>query len=98
MAIAVLVGIALWDGLAPRSTAFEVDVLGVGASVNDINIDTLTAVSRVEVLVEGTEAQSITVRDAGKTPGSVLLELRVLEHVHLLIFLDVLDLRWESAS
>lgn len=45
--VAILVNIASGDGLAPVSTAFKVDVLGVGASVNDVDVDALTTVRRV---------------------------------------------------
>lgn len=44
VAVAVLVLIALRDGLAPGGTALKVDVVNVGASVDNVDINTLTAV------------------------------------------------------
>lgn len=76
VAVAVLVGVTLGSSVTPLGTALEVDVGDVGASVNNIGIDTLTTVLGVEVLVEGTEAESLAVGDTGKTPRSLLLGLR----------------------
>ena len=75
MAVAILVGIAVGSSVTPLGTALKVDVLSVGTSVNNVGIDTLAALLGVEVLVEGTEAQSLAVGDTGKTPGSLLLSL-----------------------
>lgn len=44
VAVAVLVFITLRDGLAPGGTALKVDVVNVGASVNNVDIDALTAI------------------------------------------------------
>jgi hypothetical protein len=68
VAVAILISIAVGDSLAPLGTTLKVDVLGVCASVDDVNINTLTTVSGVEVLVPGAEAQGVAVRDTGKTP------------------------------
>lgn len=76
--VAILVGITVGDGLAPVSTILEVDVLDVGAGIDDVNIDTLTSVGGVEVFVPGTEAQRVAVGDTGKTPWGVLLGLVVI--------------------
>ena len=94
VAVAILVGIAAGDGLAPVGAALKVDVLVVGTRVDDVNIDTLTTIGGVEVLVVGTEAQRVAVGDTGKTPGSVLLRLvAVTAHgVHLGVALDVVNL------
>lgn len=99
VAIAIDIGIAGGDGLAPLGTAIEIDVVDVGASVNNVGINTLTTLSGVQVLVEGGEAQSITVRDTSQTPRGGLLNLAValgiLNHTHGVdnaITLDVLDL------
>lgn len=75
VAIAVLVGITEGSSVTPLGTALKVDVLSVGTSVNNISVDTLTTLFGVEVLVEGTEAQSLAVGDTGKTPRSLLLGL-----------------------
>jgi hypothetical protein len=61
VSVAILVCITLRDGLAPRRATLEVDVVNVGARVNDVDINTLATVLGVEVLVEGAEAQAVTV-------------------------------------
>lgn len=104
--IAILIGIAIGDGLTPLSSALEVDVVDVGTGINDVGIDTLTTVGSVQVLVEGTEVQGISVRDTGETPRSLLLGLTItlvlcdsvlgLEGEHGTdndVSLDVLDVR-----
>jgi hypothetical protein len=75
VAVAILVSIAVGDGLAPLGATLKVDVLGVCASVDDVNVNTLTTVGGVEVLVPGAEAQGVAVRDTGETPWGVLLDL-----------------------
>jgi hypothetical protein len=94
VAVAILIGIAVGDGLAPVCATLKVDVLGVGASVDDVDVDTLTTVGGIEVLVPGAEAQRIAVRDTGKTPGGVLLGLVVIaaQGVDLRVALNVVDL------
>jgi hypothetical protein len=99
VAVAILVGIAVGDGLAPVSTALEVDVLVVCTGVDDVDVDTLTAVGRVEVLVPRAEAQRVAVRDTGKTPWGVLLRLVVVaKGVDLRVTLDVVDLSDDHVS
>ena len=99
MTVAVLIGIAVGDGLAPVSTALEVNVLVVCTGVDDVDIDTLTTVGRVEVLVPRAEAQGVAVRDTGKTPWGVLLRLEVVtEGVDLRVTLDVVDLSDDHVS
>lgn len=73
--VAVLVLVTLGSSVAPLGTALKVDVGDVGAGVNNIGIDTLTTLLGVQVLVEGTEAESLAVGDASETPGSLLLGL-----------------------
>ena len=91
--VAILISIAVRDGLAPVSTALEVDVLVVGTGVDDVDVDTLTTVGRVEVLVPRAEAQRVAVRDTGETPWGVLLRLVVVaEGGDLRVTLDVGDL------
>jgi hypothetical protein len=75
--VAILIGIARGNGLTPVGTTLKVNVLGVGTSVNNVGIDTLTTIGRVEVLVEGTEVEGVTVGDTGKTPRSLSLGLAV---------------------
>lgn len=78
MAVAILIGIAIWDGLAPRSTTLKVDVVDVCASIDDIDVDALASVRGIEVLVECAEAEAVAVGYAGKTPRGVLLKGSVL--------------------
>lgn len=77
VAVAILISITLGNGLTPLGSALEIDVVDVGTSINDIGIDTLTTLGGVEVLVEGTEVQSVSVRDTGKTPRSLGLGLAI---------------------
>lgn len=53
VSISILILIASWDGLAPASATLKVDVLDVGSGIDDIDINTLTTLLGVEVLVEG---------------------------------------------
>jgi len=76
--VAILIGIAGRDSLAPVSATLKVDVVDVGAGVDDVGIDTLATIGGVEVLVEGTKVESITVRDTGKTPRCRGLSLAVV--------------------
>ena len=93
MSIAILIGITVGDGLAPGSATLEVDVVDVGACVDNIDIDALATVGGVEVLVKVAEAQAVAVRDTGKTPWCVLLELSIVfESVDFLVLLNELDL------
>jgi hypothetical protein len=96
VAVAILVSIAVGDRLAPLRAALEVDVLGVCAGVDDVDVDALTTVGGVEVLVPGAEAQGVAVRNAGETPGGVLLDLGSVaaERVDLRVALDVVDLSY----
>lgn len=47
VAIAILVLITLRDCVAPFGTALEVDVVNVGTSVDNIDINTLTTVGSI---------------------------------------------------
>lgn len=77
VAVAILISIARGNGLAPVGTTLKVDVLDVGTSVNNVGIDTLTTIRGVEVLVEATKVEGVTVGDTGKTPRSRSLGLTV---------------------
>jgi len=94
VSVTILIRIALRNGLAPRRATLEVNVGDVGARVDDIDVNTLAAAVRVEVFVEVAEGEAAAMRDASKTPGSVLLDGRVrgAESVDLLISLDKFDL------
>lgn len=101
VSISILVLVAVGDGGAPGGTALEINVLNVGAGIDDIDVDTFTTISVVEVLVEGAEGEAVTVRDTGEAPWGVLLKgwLFLGRHhcVNLRISLDELDLWKESA-
>jgi len=94
VSVAILISVALRNGLAPRCATLEVNVVYVGARVDDVDVNTLAAAVRVEVFVEVAEGEAAAMRDASKTPGSVLLDGRVrgAESVDLLISLDKFDL------
>jgi hypothetical protein len=77
VAIAINIFIASRYGLAPVGTAFEVNMINVGTSVNNVSVNTLTAVGGVEVLVEVAEVQGVAVGDTGEAPRSVFLEGRI---------------------
>jgi hypothetical protein len=51
------------------STTFEINMVNESAGINDIYINTLASVSGIKVFVVGAEAQTVSVRDTGKTPG-----------------------------
>lgn len=48
--VAILISIALRNGLAPFSTTFEIDVLNVGTGIDNVGVDTLTGICGVNVL------------------------------------------------
>jgi len=75
VAIAINVIVASGDSLAPLGATLEVDVVDVGAGVDNIGIDTLTTLGSVEVFVESAERECVAVRNTSKTPGGVLLDL-----------------------
>jgi hypothetical protein len=56
VSVSIFISIVGWNGLAPVCSAFEVNVIDVGSRVNNVDIDTLTSISGVEVLVEVAEA------------------------------------------
>jgi hypothetical protein len=100
VAVTILVGVTLRNGLTPGSAALEVDVVDVGTSVDNIDINALATIGGVQVLVERAEGKAVAVRDTSKTPGGVLLSLVLIgaESVNLLIILDELDLDENSTS
>lgn len=94
VAVAILIGIALRDSLAPLGAALEVDVVNVRAGVDDVHVNALTTIGGVQVLVEGTEGEAVTVGDTSQTPWGVLLGLARVraEGADLLVLLDKLNL------
>ena len=75
VSVSISILVASWDSLPPVGTTLEVDVLGVGSGVNDIDINTLSSVLGVEVLVEGGERETLSVGNTSKTPWGVVLGL-----------------------
>ena len=65
--VAVLINIVLGNGSAPLRTALKFFVANVDTSVDDVDINTLTAVGVVDVLLEGSERKLRAVADTGKT-------------------------------
>lgn len=55
VAVAILISIVGWNGLAPLSATFKVNVVDVGAGIDDVDIDALATICRVKILVECTE-------------------------------------------
>lgn len=53
--VAVLIDIVTGDGFAPFGAAFEIDMLEVGTSVDNIDIHAFATLPRVQILVEGGE-------------------------------------------
>jgi hypothetical protein len=92
VSVAVKILVVGGDCLAPGSTATEILMLDIDTSINCVDINALATFRGVEVLVKGTEGESVPVRDTSQTPGGVLLYGRVLESVDFRVALDVLDL------
>jgi hypothetical protein len=67
MAIVILINVIRGDSLAPRCTSFELVVVNMDTSVNDIDIDTLAAAWVMFVLGEGAERELLAVANACKT-------------------------------
>ena len=44
VAVAVLVGITLWNCLAPMSSALEVDMVNIGTGVDNVGSDVITTI------------------------------------------------------
>ena len=63
MTIAIGVLIIGRDCLSPMSTTLEVNVINVGASIDDVSVNTLTTIVSIEVFVECPEVETISVRD-----------------------------------
>jgi hypothetical protein len=67
MAIVIFINVVRRDSLAPRCTPFEFLVVNMDTSVNDIDIDTLAAVSVILILGESTKRKPRAVADACET-------------------------------
>lgn len=55
--VAVLIWVTSRNSLAPFGATFEVDVLSVCTCIDDVDIDPLSAIFSIEILVEGAEAE-----------------------------------------
>jgi hypothetical protein len=93
VSVSILIGIAGGDGLAPVSTSLEVDVLDVRAGVNNVDVDTLTTVRLVDVLVEVAKVKALLVGNTGQTPRSRVLDNGILKGVDNGVLLDIRDLK-----
>ena len=65
--VAVLINVILGNGLAPRSAAFEFNMVNVDASVDNVDIDAITTLRVIEVLGESAKSQPWAMADAGET-------------------------------
>ncbi|KAK5632321.1 hypothetical protein RRF57_008034 [Xylaria bambusicola] len=65
VAITIFVLVAVGDRLAPLGTTLEINVVNVGASVNNVDINALTTLSSVQVFVKGSEIEGLAVRNPG---------------------------------
>jgi hypothetical protein len=95
VAVAVPILIVLRNGVAPVCAALKLVVVDVDTSVDDVDIDALSALGVVDVLVECAEAEFVRVRDTCKTPrGATLNALgggRLGDGIDDLVTLDILD-------
>ena len=55
VSVSILVLIAVGNSLAPFGAALKVNVVDVGAGVNNVDIDTLATLTVIQVLVEAAE-------------------------------------------
>jgi hypothetical protein len=65
--IVVDVDIILRNRLAPRGTIFELFVVDIDTSVNDVDIDTLARIGMIFILGEGPKGELWPVADASET-------------------------------
>lgn len=87
--VAILVRIALGNGLAPDGAALKVYVLDIDTCINNVHGNTLASSLVVGVFVVCTEGQRITVGESRKAPGCIALQLAGIDDR---VALDVGDL------
>lgn len=92
VAVAILIDVILRNCLAPVSTSLEVNMVNIGAGVDDIGVDAFATLVGVEVFVEGAEAERLAVRDTGQSPWSVLLNVGIGLMVDLGVTFDEINL------
>lgn len=94
--VAILVDIVLGNGLAPVRTAFELLVLVVDTSIDDVDINTLATFRLVDVLIESAEPEPIGVRDTSQAPWGPTLSgqvgRRLANSINYLVTLDEVNL------
>jgi hypothetical protein len=73
VSVAIKILVVGGDCLTPGSTATEILMIDVDTSINRVDINSLATFRGVEILVEGTEGESVPVRDTSQTPRGVLL-------------------------
>ena len=67
VAVSVLVNIVLRNGLAPGRATLELDMVNVDAGIDNVDVNALTTFRFVLVESEGSEAESLAVRNTRKT-------------------------------
>jgi hypothetical protein len=67
MAVTILVNIIGRDCLAPGSTALELLMFDVDASIDNIDIDTFTTIRVVNILGKSRKAELLSMADTRKT-------------------------------
>ncbi len=75
--IVVLVDVILGNRLAPRRTAFELLVMNIDTSVNNVDIDTLARIDIILILGKGSKGEFGSVANACET-----LIITCLSHFH----------------
>jgi hypothetical protein len=72
MTIAILISVAGRNGFSPVGATLEINMVNIGAGVDDINIDTLTAMGLMDILVERAKVKRLVVGDTSETPRSTM--------------------------
>jgi hypothetical protein len=67
VAIVVFVKVILRDSLAPRCTSFELLVVNIDTSIDDVDINTLATIGVIFVLAECAEGEFGAMADACET-------------------------------
>jgi hypothetical protein len=82
MTVSILVDVVLGDRLSPRSSALELDVVDVDASVDNVDVDALSGGLVVLVLGEGRETKSLAMRESSETLAGNGEEMRTVSRSH----------------
>ena len=73
MAVSVLVNIVLRNGIAPGCTTLALDMVDVDADINNVRVNTLAIFEFVLVESEGSEAETLAVRNTPCKATSTLI-------------------------